>query len=341
DEVEVASCAFTEPAVLGAIAPVFSEDKKECRLSYELNTSALPEAPLLIAVTATDATGNEASASLAGVVDNSLPTLTVTSPTADEVVTGVVTILATAADPSGIASLELVSLPGLIDIAPASDRLEVQWDTTTQFDGPLELEFLAIDENGLETTRKVQVEVDNIESTTISGVVSFVTPVNEASVTLYTYEGQVRGDEPLGKAVTDANGEFRLIIENPYSGVVLLAAVGGEFVDAASGQTMALGRELLVPITDLVAGDAYRKHLDPWSTLAVGRALADTTLPADVALDAALENVGLHLRRPEAIALCDTEVIDVTAGPASVGDAGTILGLASAALSRQAANLSV
>ncbi len=89
-----------------------------------------------------------------------------------------------------------------------------------------------------------------------AGVVSGVVtkgPVGNASVTAYGMAGgQVGG--PLGTAMTDADGHFRLSI-GTYGGPVMLRATGGSYRDEATGLSMGMapGDAMTAVVPDIAA----------------------------------------------------------------------------------------
>lgn len=340
DNVAVGSLTFTSPEALASTLADCLPDMSSCTLEAELNTGLLGDGPLVIAAEAADPSGNRSSARLDVVVDNELPEILIDSPALGEILSGTVTVTATATDEVGIASLVLQQPLGLVDTEPAPGALSVEWDTTTAPEGTFEMVFVATDANGIEATRTWPVTIDNIEATSFSGVVHMGGPVVAASVTAYAFSGGELGD-PIGDDVLTADdGSFQILSTSSFEGPVALVAANGGYEDVATGQFVPLTFALTAVLPGVTAGEDYVLQLTPWTALATAHAGATGGFDAE-ALAESYEILGLHLRRPNVLPLAEGGLADITADMFAPSDPSAIYALATAALSRLAADISV
>lgn len=124
------SVTYATPVTSASVASVY-------------DTVPLPDGSLLLKVTARDAAGNEASAELTVVVDNTAPEKALVSPTDGATVTGVVPIVASASDPN-LTSL-VIKVDGNVVGSTASSSLTVNFDTMARGEGPMTIEVVVTD----------------------------------------------------------------------------------------------------------------------------------------------------------------------------------------------------
>ena len=130
--------------------------------SVSWDTATGADGPHTVTATATDTIGQTASNSISVTVDNTVPTVSITSPAEGAMVSGTIDITASAADAtSGVAQVEFfadgVSI-GVDTTAPYS----VSWDTTTVTNGNHALTANAADGAGnIATSASVTATVDN------------------------------------------------------------------------------------------------------------------------------------------------------------------------------------
>ena len=124
------------------------------------DTTRWPDGPLGFFVTARDAAGNEAVASLVLTVDNTAPARALVQPTDGSVVAGIVTIVAVAGDPN------LVALEILVDGQSlghsTTSPFALSYDTRQRLDGAMAIGVRAVDGAGNVGIDAATVTVDNI-----------------------------------------------------------------------------------------------------------------------------------------------------------------------------------
>lgn len=239
---------FTAPQGLTALVPVITEGT--ARLSGPLDVSALPDGPLALTVLAEDTFGNQTTSSLALVVSNRGPSISVTSPSEGSTVRGNVTLTATATAQQGsVRRLELRNPPPGVgpDTLPAADSFSATWDSTQAPEGPVVLTFRAADAYGAITDHSITVAVDNVPFGTVTAIVSAGAPVAGATVKLVALDdaGQPASTRPGGPVLgeggpTEQDGKvtFTLTGEN-WDGPVQLQASGTglSYVDPSDGSS--------------------------------------------------------------------------------------------------------
>jgi hypothetical protein len=125
------------------------------------DTTRWPDGPLTLTAFAVDAAGNQSAiASVNVTLDNTKPDKTIVTPSAGDVVSGTITIEATANDPH-LASIEIFVDGNLVGTATSSPY-SVAFDTTTRLDGPMTIRVVATDTVGNSDPCDVVVTVDNI-----------------------------------------------------------------------------------------------------------------------------------------------------------------------------------
>ncbi len=130
--------------------------------SSQVDTSAMMDGPLVLAVSATDAAGNQASASILVQTDNTAPDKALLTPAEGEVVRGTIPITAESLDPD-LASIEIFVESQSLGISTASP-FTVSYDTTARLDGPMVIYVLVADNLGNQSTCATTVTVDNVAS---------------------------------------------------------------------------------------------------------------------------------------------------------------------------------
>lgn len=124
------STTFATPVTNAAVASVY-------------DTIPLADGSLLLRVTARDAAGNEATAEVSVIVDNTAPEKALVSPTDGATVTGVVPIVASASDPN-LTSL-VIKVDGNVVGSTSSSSLTVNFDTVARGEGPMTIEVIVTD----------------------------------------------------------------------------------------------------------------------------------------------------------------------------------------------------
>jgi hypothetical protein len=130
----------------------------------------VPDGDHVFSATAWDGKGNQRPASVTVLVDNTAPTITITQPAPNALVSGTIPFVATASDAgSRLVSVRMLaggqapSIDGSKNYAPpvASDTLTSQEDTRRRPDGSLLLSACATDAAGNEARATVTVTTDN------------------------------------------------------------------------------------------------------------------------------------------------------------------------------------
>lgn len=185
----------------GAVSPFFAPGTTYSDVTVLYGTT------YTYGVIAYDVAGN-ASAAASVVVstpaspgsDTTPPTCSVTSPLAGSVISGMVTVTATASDGSGIARVEFYcdgALLGSDSVAPYS----VSWDSRAVSNGYHNLNAKAYDNSGVSASSSlINVRVDNATDTT-GPTVAFASPLNGATV---------KGNVLLSVSASDASGVARM-----------------------------------------------------------------------------------------------------------------------------------
>jgi hypothetical protein len=134
--------------------------------SYNWNTTAVSEGPHTLSAKAYDAAGNIGTSSSVTVsVDNTDPTVSITSPTSGQLVSGSTAVTATAADNNAVTKVEFY-VDGNLKTTDTSSPYSYSWDTTTIADGSHALTAKAYDAaNNVGTSKTVTVTVDNTKPT--------------------------------------------------------------------------------------------------------------------------------------------------------------------------------
>lgn len=145
----------------------------------------VPNGSAAVEVTGFDAAGNSVSTSVSVVVDRDLapPTVTITTPTDDQLVSGNVTVAGTVSDDRGVDSVDVVfggvTLPALVN---GDGTWATTIDTTTVGDGHAYVDAYAYDTAGKQGADSVRVAVDNVAepvTDTFSGSLNKRSPAAE------------------------------------------------------------------------------------------------------------------------------------------------------------------
>jgi hypothetical protein len=355
----ITEMVFTAPPELVGTGTFTCAEPTSCELEGVLNTALFPAGEVTITARATDQAGNSDDASVAVTINNSIPGIVVTSPSAGTLA-GTVDIAATVSDPDGIATFAVL-VPGATfqpicapptivtncDLELDPTLIHIPWDTTLMPEGPVTITFTATDTAGNPSFATVDAAIDNLAIGTISGTVDVGHPVVGSSVQVFELLDDGSEGVSLGTVLTNANGVFT--VENPssYAGPILARANGGSYVDPATGigLTVNAGQTLTAALEATVAGGDTRLNLNPWTTLAADRAVLKRAESASL-VSAINFSRGLfekHFRRPGAslpiLLTVSADLSDQT--PDSESGDQTLLALASAGLSRIAAETCV
>jgi len=132
------------------------------------DTATVVDGPHTITATATDTIGQTASDSISVTVDNTAPTVNITSPTEGATVSGTIDVTADASDAtSGVAQVEFFVDDASIGVDTTAPYA-VSWNTTTATNGSHTLQAVATDDSEQSTeSALVNVTVDNPVATTM------------------------------------------------------------------------------------------------------------------------------------------------------------------------------
>jgi hypothetical protein len=140
------------------------------------DTTAVTDGPHTLTASAHDDAGNITISTVNVTVDNTKPTVTLAAPANGALVSGTVTLNATAADNFGVTGVQFLVDDTPLGAEDTSSSYSASWDTTAVTDGPHTLTARARDDAGNITISTVNVTVDN-EATTIPATVTSI-PVN-------------------------------------------------------------------------------------------------------------------------------------------------------------------
>ena len=133
--------------------------------SFTTDTTTLTDDTHEITITATDKAGNSVTETLTLVVDNTTPTVSITSPAEGAELTGTVTIEFTATD-TNLATVLLYIDNAQFDV---TGETSYEWDTTSVGDGDHTIKIVAIDEAGNMEETQITVTTTNVMGTYVSG----------------------------------------------------------------------------------------------------------------------------------------------------------------------------
>lgn len=367
DDVAAATFTFTAPAALANLQATSEAGGKALRLKGVLDVGALADGQLTISAQATDSSANTATGSLVVRVANHGPTINLTGVTEGAVVSGTVSIGATASSQSGAAVTKLQlqgALPGAgSDKLPASEQLLITWDTTQAPEGAATFVLHAEDATGATTDKTVRVVVDNVPLGVLNVTAWAGAPLKGATIQVFALDpltGEVASSTGhnglLGAAgPTDAKGlcKVTLSAEN-YVGPVQVVASGGTmtYTDPSDGSTtisFPSSAQLTSILGSYRTGEVATLSLSLWTTLADAEALAyaqgkHRSAPTKHSLAEALAFAdplfSRHVIATPTWTLRTTAPASLTAGPQTLAD-GVYAAIPDVALNQLARDLSV
>ena len=230
DASAVADVRFTAPEQLVGTGTKTCDQPTSCRLVGDLNTALFTEGPVTITAEASDEAGNTDSTSVTVVINNSIPTITVESPSAGVVSAGTL-LRASTDDVDGIASFS-VEVPGATFLAACAPQngvttncdqepdpkvIAISWDTTLMPEGPVSVRFTATDTANNTAFVDVAVDVDNLNANS-NPIISVTSPA----------AGVVDGEAVIRAQATDVNGiaSFTIAIPDIEFAPACFAAAG-------------------------------------------------------------------------------------------------------------------
>ena len=164
-----------------------------------------------VSATATDAEGNTSTATVTVTVSNSTtdstpPVVSITSPTNNATVSGVVTLTATASDNSGISNVVFKLDGNQVGNQLTSSPYSTTWNSASVSDGSHSLTVTASDAAGNSTTASININVSNSSA-------SADTTRPEVSITAPTDGASVSGNVTLRANATDNVGVASLVFK--------------------------------------------------------------------------------------------------------------------------------
>ena len=153
--------------------------------NFSWSTTSVSNGSHTLTAVAKDAAGNTATSNSVKVTvnnsDTTDPTVSITSPSNNATVNGVVTVSATASDNVGVASVQLQVDGANVGSADVSAPYNFSWNTTSVSNGSHTLTAVAKDAAGnAATSNSVKVTVNNADTT--DPTVSITSPANNATV---------------------------------------------------------------------------------------------------------------------------------------------------------------
>ncbi len=146
--------------------------------SISWNTTSAGTGSHMLSAIARDFAGNINSATIAVSVDNSAPTVSISSPAANALVAGTITVSATAGDNLGVSGVQFQLDGANLGSEDTSSPFSISWNTATASSGSHTLTAIARDAAGNSTTSNpIAVTVDNVAPT-----VSMTSPSANATV---------------------------------------------------------------------------------------------------------------------------------------------------------------
>jgi len=256
-----------------------------------LNTTALPDGPHQIAAVAVDAAGNEGeSAPITVTVDNTAPTVAVTSPPAGATVNGNVTVTASATDTtSGVASVAFL-VDGAVIATDTSAPYSVVWATAMVTPGTHMLSARATDVAGNQTVSAVvSVTVQQVNQAPVVNAGPDLTITLPANATL---NGTVTDDglptpPNLTKQWTKVSGPGTVTFASPTAAVTTATfSLSGVYVVRLTGSdgTLSSSDTAQVTVNPAVMNTAPSVNAGPDQTI---------TLPSAANLSGTVTDDGL------------------------------------------------
>ncbi len=302
-------------------SPVIEAHSAE--LFATLLTASAEDGPFTLTARARDVLGNVSEQARLVSINNNAPTIVLDAPSPASAVSGVQTVTATALDPQGIESLEVLLPAGLEDLDPSPDVVHVSWDTAVHVDGTFVVELRASDLESNTASAGFPLLIDNNEPGSATGVISLDSPVADAKLQIFEYADGVRGGL-LASANASSDGFFSVALPDSYAGPILLRAygAGATFLSTATMEPVTFGADdeltLVVEYVPSPAGTHLESlALNVATTLATDLAtrLAAQGTPFDAARDMAYTLVAEHMQRPSPFDLATAIASDFTGDP--------------------------
>lgn len=159
DNVGALRADFT--ATCGAGVPTFTSADFSAPFSVAWDTTKSPDGGCFLSALVYDVAGNRGADVVYMIVDNTPPTVTLTSPLHNAVVKDSINVAATATDNIGVVKVDFVVCPAGTVITATSAPYSVTWDTTKAANGPCVISALAYDTAGSIGIGQTTVTVDN------------------------------------------------------------------------------------------------------------------------------------------------------------------------------------
>lgn len=313
---------------------------------------------------AEDIVRNVADRSIDLQVDNAAPEIVFRSPRDGATVEGLVPIVVEANDAAAIERF-IITTPDGVEHATERNpqgewRAEIEWDSTTVFDGRYPIIATAVDAQGAIGEGRVEVDVDNILPGVIAGAAVFDSPIEGLLIEAWSLTTErprrldICAQAREGVCRTDEDGAFEITLVDDYAGPVLLTARAdqnspAEYLDAATGErALIIDFDLRTLLVEYEPGHRYDGLIfSAASTLTADWLLANLVAEAapDVQARIAIHTFGQHLCPVgEQQAPCDPTATrpqryDGTDPDFVPESGGALLGLVQAGLSRRAADL--
>src|SRR3972149_1639542 len=233
--------------------------------SFSWNTATFSDGAHTLSARATDSAGNIfTSANVSVTVDNTLPTVSITSPTNSAIVRGSITISANASDGVGLNTVEFLDGSNVLNTDTTSPY-SFSLNTTSLSNGAHSLSARATDNAGNQTTTSVTVTVDNQAPSVPSGLVAAPTSSSQINLTWSTSTDNVaisgyevyRNNILITTVTTTGFNDTGLTNQTSYSYFVRAKDTAGNLssasatVSATTGNVADLNGDSIINIFDL------------------------------------------------------------------------------------------
>ncbi len=227
--------------------------------SVSWNTGLASNGTTTLKAVATDANGNQASSSIAVTVDNidnTPPTVAITSPANDSIATGTVVLTATSSDNVAVKNVQFELNGANLGSAITSPPYTYSWDTQMYANGTDTITAVSTDTSGNSASSSITVIVDNPPDTTPPSI-QITSPANDSTATgtltitasstdniaVQGVQFQINGSD-IGSAVTSTNSIFSTTVNtNLYqNGTDTLTAISTD----TSGNTASTSITLVI-----------------------------------------------------------------------------------------------
>ena len=138
--------------------------------SFSWDTTTVSNATHTLSATAFDSGSNTTTDTITVIVDNQAPTVSITSPTNNSVVSGTISVNATASDNRAVTKVEFSVDSGAPIATDTTAPYSFNWNTSSVSSGAHILEAKAFDAVGNNTTSSINVTVDNSPPSAPSGL---------------------------------------------------------------------------------------------------------------------------------------------------------------------------